>query len=54
MGMIAAGKLSQRLPGFHRHLAVGLRGEAKNNLGGLNGAVDPRPAFGRTVGLEVV
>ena len=29
MGMIAAGKLSQRLPGFHRHLAVGFRGEAK-------------------------
>ena len=54
MGMIAAGKLSQRLPGFHRHLAVGFRGEAKNNFGGVNGAVDPRPAFGRTVGLDVV
>ncbi len=55
MGMIAAGKLSQRLPGLSPPLpAVGFRGEAKNNFGGVNGAVDPRPAFGRTVGLDVV
>ena len=50
MGMIAAGKLSQRLPAF---TATGrwFPGEAKNNFGGVNGAVDPRRPLAGPSGL---
>ncbi len=49
MGMIAAGKLSSACRAFTA-TAVGFRREAEN-FRGVNGAVDPRPAFGRTIGL---
>ncbi len=51
MGVIAPGKLSQRLPGLDRHLAVGFRRQAEDHFRGVDGAVDARAAFAGPSGL---
>ena len=50
MRVLAAGDLRQRLPGLHRHLAVGLRRQHQHDLGGVDVRLDPRQALGDALG----
>ena len=54
VGMIPPGDLGERVPGLHRHLAVGLRRQGQDHLGGIDGAVETRTALVRPLGLAVV
>src|SRR6185437_14545023 len=47
VGVIAAGDLSQRLPGLDRDLAVGFRGEIENDFGGVDVGFDAGPSVRR-------
>ena len=44
--MLAAGDFRQRLPGLHRHFAVGLRRQHQDHLGRVDVGLDPRHALG--------
>ena len=45
MGMVQSGVLAQRCPGFHRHLAIGFRGQHQHHLGGIDVRLDARQAL---------
>ncbi|KEP72127.1 hypothetical protein HR12_28095 [Microbacterium sp. SUBG005] len=54
VGVVASGQFAQRFPRLHRHLTVGFRCQRKDHFGGINGRLDTRTAFRRTVELDVV
>src|SRR5690606_8378244 len=43
VAVVAAGELRQRGPGLHGDVAVGLRRQAEDDLGGIDGRLDLRP-----------
>ena len=49
MGVLAAGRLRQRVPGLDRHFAIGLRGQGQDHLGRIDIGLDARHALGRTL-----
>src|SRR5690606_13996905 len=54
MGVIQAGELGQRRPGFYRHLAVGFRRQGQDDLGGINGTLNLRAACVGTLKVGIV
>ena len=50
--MVAAGDLAQRLPGLHRHVAVGLRCQREDHLRRINGRIQPRTALAHALFLH--
>src|SRR5262249_56650939 len=54
MRMVAAGRLSKRLPGLYRNLSVRLRREIENDLGGIDIAFDARATVGRPAVVDLV
>ncbi len=52
--MVTTGKLTQRRPGFHRHLTVGFRCQGKDHLCRINRRVQHWLAFGRAVCFGVI
>jgi hypothetical protein len=46
MGVLAAGVFAERLPGLDRDLAVGLRRQHQDHLGGVDVGLDARQALG--------
>ncbi|MNC48980.1 hypothetical protein D3C75_981270 [compost metagenome] len=54
MAVLAAGKFTERFPGFYRHVAVSFRREGEDHLRGVNRRLDARAAFRRAVELDVI
>ena len=50
VGVVAAGLLAQRLPGLHRHMAVGLGRQLQDDLAGVDVGDDLRHALGHAFG----
>ena len=48
--VVAAGLLAQRLPGLHRHVAVGLGRQLQDHLAGVDVGLDLRHAVGHALG----
>ena len=45
VAVVAAGEFRQRSPGLHGHVTVGFRCQAEDDLGGIDGRLDLRPAL---------
>jgi hypothetical protein len=54
VGVLAAGLLRQRLPGLDRDLAVGLRRQHQDRLGGVDIALDPGSPWSALLGDRAV